>query len=261
MESNNVPEVNHRENLRAYGFLHRTIRVLVVDHNFVSAMRVLDKLMKHHLIHFSLVENAEEAKALLDEGSTFHICITDLYRPNNNQGSLLELLKNYGRKLYFIAHSDSKDAQMGFISHRLGVQQFILRGPQSYKYLREEILSGYLKMAITNGLFLTCPNYSLAAAAEYVVMHKPQTLLEWATGIGTTDENLQRLWGEFFGTDPLNALCVVNLIYSAEKFQCQKKTASHEYLLQKNEEYAKYWKFFARNYEQIVPILNGAYEL
>jgi CheY-like chemotaxis protein len=195
-----------------FGFLYRTIRILIVEDDpyFIKVYRTV--LSGYPFYEITVVENATEAEERILQAPGFSVCLLDLGITDRQQDEFY-LLRRYASRLSFLVVSGADSPQKGSIAFALGAREAIQKKGIAQMHLIERINRVFLEsIAIP---YAARKDDTIIAAANALFENAPDKVRAWVRTCSVDEGRLRRRYiryGEHY--KPVHILSLVKM-YSA----------------------------------------------
>lgn len=200
-----------------YDFLNKSVKILIVDDCDKILHVYKENLSRCPLYDVYCVNSASEAKKLLDKDLKFHVCIEELGIADIENDEFY-LIKNYSQICTFLIATKTFSAQKEFLAHCHGAKKLFHKPVQ----FRNTSFIHEINRAFLNNLITPKNNYveneMVVNARSFLIDNDPDDIMEWAAGMGISEECLENLWSKAFATKPRHHFLLYKLFSRALSF-------------------------------------------
>lgn len=231
------PEVN------AVPPLCRSIKVLVVEDNEQMRDVLAGYLELHRLFDVLAVENEAQARAALNRsgGRHWHVCVNDLYLPDNADDRL-GLVKSFRGTTAFLIVSGTGVLELAYEACVHGAMGAIRKEDLTGAGMRKEVFDAFLRNVIAPG-YRPAAMEPVQKLVDALVSKRFENVTEWVNATRHEDSAHRKLWRRHIMITRRLALLVRKLYgrcfhNCGGPEQCPLLTDSHEaeeYLLNRAE--------------------------
>ncbi len=214
-----TPIRKHRERLNL---------VLVDDERIILKM-LYNHISQTSVFNVSTFDTICEACLFLENSTSIHICITDLYMGIGNTSETY-LLNRFSKRIPLIVHTARESGKLGFTCGELGAVGYV---EKKIPFSPNELIATAFRLALRARLFgkFTNPekDETIKRYADALFEQRPSSIGEWAGFVGVTDTQLRKLCIERCGLKPKN----IQTLFRAyiDRFLVQNMEYSHNDIL------------------------------